>query len=337
MPARARRLARFGLLAGLALLTGLLAWRGFADVGRALATAGTGLIVLALYHLVPLGLDALGWHALLPAGARASRRRVALARWIGESVNTLLPVIQIGGPVVRTRILIQAGVPVATAAASVVVDLTLIILPQILFTVLGIVALASLLGGQSLVVPAAVGTVLMAGSVAGFIALQRRGLFGAIARPLQKLGASGAMAEVVANAGELDARVREIYANRRATGAAVGAHLASWVAGTGEVWLSLHFLGYPVSLPAALLLESLVQAVRAAAFVVPGALGVQEGVVVLLGATLGLSPDTALALSLSKRCRELLLGVPGLVVWQVVEARGMISGSTVQGRGEAEA
>ncbi len=337
MPARARRLAGIGLLAGIALLTALLAWRGFTEVGRALAMAGTGLIVLALYHLVPLGLDAAGWRALLPATARASRRRVMLARWIGESVNTLLPVVQIGGPVVRTRILIQAGVPVATAAASVVVDLTLIILPQILFTVLGIVALASVLGEQTLVVPATIGTVLMAGSVAGFIALQRRGLFGVIARPLQKLGASGALADVVANADELDARVREIYANRRATGAAVGAHLASWVAGTGEVWLCLQFLGHPVRLADALLLESLIQAVRAAAFVVPGALGVQEGAVVLLGATLGLSPDTALALSLSKRCRELLLGVPGLVVWQVGEARGMISGQAAQDRGGAEA
>jgi hypothetical protein len=32
-------------------------------------------------------------------------------------------------------------------------------------------------------------------------------------------------------------------------------------------------------------------------------------------------PETALALSLVKRVRELLLGVPGLIVWQIAEGR----------------
>jgi uncharacterized membrane protein YbhN (UPF0104 family) len=73
-----------------------------------------------------------------------------------------------------------------------------------------------------------------------------------------------------------------------------------------------------------MLLESLGQAVRAGAFVVPGALGVQEGAFMLLGRALGIPPETALALSLSKRCRELLFGLPGLVVWQFSEATGFL-------------
>ena len=63
----------------------------------------------------------------------------------------------------------------------------------------------------------------------------------------------------------------------------------------------------------ALLLESLGQAVRGAAFAVPGALGVQETGYVLLAPLAGLTPDVALALSLAKRVRELLLGLPGLL------------------------
>jgi uncharacterized membrane protein YbhN (UPF0104 family) len=63
----------------------------------------------------------------------------------------------------------------------------------------------------------------------------------------------------------------------------------------------------------ALLLESLGQAIRGAAFFVPGSLGVQEGGYLLLAPLVGLSADAALALSLAKRTRELLLGVPGLV------------------------
>jgi len=32
---------------------------------------------------------------------------------------------------------------------------------------------------------------------------------------------------------------------------------------------------------------------------------------------LGIGPETALALSLAKRVRELLLGIPGLIAWQL--------------------
>jgi len=89
--------------------------------------------------------------------------------------------------------------------------------------------------------------------------------------------------------------------------------LVGWIVGTGEVYLIALFLGWPVSWREALLLESLGQAIRGAGFAIPGALGVQEGGYLLLGPLAGLPPDAALALSLAKRARELLLGLPGLL------------------------
>jgi hypothetical protein len=55
------------------------------------------------------------------------------------------------------------------------------------------------------------------------------------------------------------------------------------------------------------------QAIRGAAFAVPGALGVQEGGYLLLAPLAGLPPDMALVLSLAKRAREIILGPPGLL------------------------
>ena len=97
--------------------------------------------------------------------------------------------------------------------------------------------------------------------------------------------------------------------------------MVSWVLGAGEVWLALYYLGHPVSLLEAVLLESLGRAVRSASFMIPGALGVQEGGFMVLGALLGLGPETGLMISLAKRVRELLLGIPALVVWQAIESR----------------
>ena len=108
--------------------------------------------------------------------------------------------------------------------------------------------------------------------------------------------------------------VTDTYGRRLDLLLAGALRLAGWAAGAGETWLVMVFLGRPLSLTDAFILESLSSGVRAAAFMVPGALGALEGGIVVFGALFGLPADMALAISLSKRVRELALGLPGLVV-----------------------
>ena len=75
----------------------------------------------------------------------------------------------------------------------------------------------------------------------------------------------------------------------------------------------------PLPFGAVLAIESLLYAIRTAAFVVPQAVGVQEGAYILLGAGFGLDPDMALALSLLKRGRDLAIGLPAIAIWQAIE------------------
>ncbi|MBV9551421.1 MAG: flippase-like domain-containing protein, partial [Alphaproteobacteria bacterium] len=70
----------------------------------------------------------------------------------------------------------------------------------------------------------------------------------------------------------------------------------------------------------AMVIESLVYAIRSTAFYVPNSVGVQEGAYVLLGGAFGLSPEMALALSLLKRARDLTIGLPVIGLWQAVES-----------------
>src|SRR5258706_13180370 len=89
--------------------------------------------------------------------------------------------------------------------------------------------------------------------------------------------------------------------------------LVGWLVGTGEVYLILQLIHHPVGWIDALLLESLGQAIRGAAFAIPRALGAQEAGYLLLSRLAALPPDPALALSLAKRARELLRGVARLL------------------------
>ena len=59
---------------------------------------------------------------------------------------------------------------------------------------------------------------------------------------------------------------------------------------------------------------------------VPSAIGVQEGGLVLLCGLFGVGPDAALALSLVKRARDVAIGVPALLAWQAAEARRAMAG-----------
>ena len=100
--------------------------------------------------------------------------------------------------------------------------------------------------------------------------------------------------------------------------------LVGWLVGTGEVYLILVLLGHPVSWLDGLLLESLGQAIRGAAFAVPG-LGRAGGRLSAAGAAGG--PARRMP---RWPCRwpsargRLLLGLPGLLylhLWERGAAR----------------
>jgi putative membrane protein len=321
--------AAFILLSvGAALFVGLLAWQGFGAVTTTLMSAGWGLAVVAAFHLLPLALDAGAIAVLLDRKTRHGSFCSALkARWTGEAVNSLLPAGQIGGPVLMVRYLSHRGARMRDAAAAITVSTTTQALSQMLFALLGIMVFGANGDLSEYRTPVIAITVVLGACVLAFCVLQRRGMFGRVMRIGQKLfgkrppadgseadeAKTGRWAGLALRADAVDSAIRELYRDRKKVAASFGLNLLGWIAGTGEVWLILHFLGHPVNWHEALLLESVGQAIRGAAFAIPGSLGAQEGGYLLLAPLVGLPPDAALALSLAKRVRELVLGIPGLV------------------------
>jgi putative membrane protein len=258
----------------------------------------------------------------------ASRSRASVSsgsRWIAESINQLLPAFQLGGNLVRAQVIARCGVPGPLAGASVVVDITLHLVAQMLFTMLGLVLLLLHVGGRQLAGPVVVGLLTTAALVVAFYVVQRRGVFAALARRLASVVRSSDWASLSSHAEAMDDWIRRLYAERRDLGVSAVWHFLSWLLGAGEIWLALQLLDHPVPPATAVVIESLGEALRTAAFAIPGALGVQEGGFVLLGNVFGFGPELSIALSLTKRVRELCLGIPGLVAWQIETAAGAVS------------
>jgi putative membrane protein len=324
-PPEMTRAARWLLLAGVLLFVALLGWQGIPSIFSTLSIAGFGLVVVALFHVVPIVLDAAAIRAFFEMGTRGGTLRdTVMARWVGESANSLMPAGQLGGPVLMVRHLAQRGIAMPAAAAVITVTTTYQMLAQMLFALTGLGVLAARAGSanRGTVNRAMWISIALFGLVLGsFYLAQRRGLFRGTMRAAIRILGPVKLSALIPQAEAFDRAVAATYALRARGAINLALNLAGWFVGTIEVYLILWMIKSPVSWASALLLESLGQAIRGAAFVIPGSLGVQEGGYLLLAPLAGLQPEVALALSLAKRAREFLLGVPGLLYLHFFERR----------------
>jgi putative membrane protein len=309
---------------GFLLVVFLIVDSGAAEVARAMLVLGWWLAPITLFHLVPLFLDAVSWRELIPAPSRPDVFSVAWIRWIRESISTLLPVAGVGGDVAAARLASQHGVPGVQAAASMVVDITVAAVTQIAFVIVGAALLAARSSDRATVTATLIGVAIFAAAIAAFVLVQHRSMFMALARLARHVAPEKWLSGLTGSASAIDDAVVATYRRGFAFLLSNLLRLAGLVAGAGEIWLVMYFLMRPFSVTDALILESLSSGVRAAAFMVPGALGVFEGGLVAFGALFGLPADISLAISLAKRVRELALGLPGLVVWQWVEGHRLL-------------
>ncbi|WP_428491246.1 lysylphosphatidylglycerol synthase domain-containing protein [Rhodopila sp.] len=319
---------RFGAIIGGLLGLGLSAWLlqsyGLARILALLANAGwAGMISVIAIHLPQIVASALAWRGIAEQAPRPTLRTFLVLRWIREGVNNLLPVAQIGGEFVAARLLQRHGMKLAPAIAATVADLTMEMLTQIAFTLLGLVLLLQTVADSGIAGYVITGLTLAATLAAGFLAAQWFGLASVIETALLRLGRALGWAGTANVEGLHDALIACYRSPGRVAQAALW-HMISWLLGGVEVCLALHFLGHDVGIVPGLIIESLGQALKAAGFAVPGALGIQEGGYIIIGQLFGLSPEMAIALSLMKRLREVALGVPALLAWPHAERHPIV-------------
>lgn len=315
-----RKTGLIALLIGIAVVVGLTAWSGWRLVGEAVASVGIGILVVILVRAATVSVAGLGWQLLFPRKLRPAAWRCVLLRFVREGANNLLPFAQVGGDLVGARLLTFSGVPGSLSLASVIVDVLLQAATQFVFAICGLAILIALGDHEGVAWAAAPGFLIAALALGGFYWAQRHGGRRVILFFLDRLARD--------QDGFFQTKVdavydwlAAIYASRSTLLTSAVVHFAGWLIGAGEVYATFAFMNRPVGWAEALVIESLIDAVRGAAFAVPGALGAQEGGLIVLCALFGIPPDQALALSLVKRVADLALGLPGLLAWQIAEGR----------------
>ena len=303
---------------GLVLLATLVLSSSPSAIFAILSTSAAPLGVAAAYRTIPSLLNALSWQALIPPLGRPRLGTLLRLRWIGESMNALLPVAQIGGDLARARLLTQNGVSGPNAAASMVADLGVGAGTQVMFTLAGAI-IFSLHGALGPLERAVIFVcVVMAVAAAGVFVIARVG-FDRILRFFPRLQRSTRARALVAQAVHVDSALALVGARRAVLARAIIFHLVGWFLQSGETWLILRMIGPGVPWTGAVVIESLALAARSAAFLIPGGLGVQEGALILLCASYGIDRPMALSFGIIKRMREVLVGAPAIVAWSIAE------------------
>lgn len=284
--------------------------------------AGWRLLWLVPYRAGFFLLYAIGWRELLRACDPEPRAGFGYVYWVTtvrDAIDRLLPVASVGGGVAAVRLMRWRRLPATPVVVSVIVEILLTLIAVYVFTAVGLLLLIDLRGAghdfdglwlaffASLPIPVLLVLLLRSGSPFKRLHGLLRPIVGA------RLLAEGAAS--------LDGELHVALSRNRALLIAGGLQLVAFFSASFEVWFALHLFGHPVSAEAAVVLESLTQAARYVAFIVPAGIGVQEVGFVIFGHMLGVGADLALAVSMAKRLREVLCGVPSLISWQWLEGR----------------
>jgi putative membrane protein len=309
-----------GLIAGTSLLTALVLHYGAHAIAHALFALGwDGFGAIIAAHVLLIGLMGLSWWVLGLGRSDARPMRFVWGRLMRDSASEALPFSQLGGFVLGARALALSGVAAAYAAASTIVDVTVELVAQLAYTLIGLAILATLQPDNRLVLPVLGGVAVMAVLAVVFVSVQARGA-GAAERCALRMAQSWLGTSKAASGG-VQSEIIALHACPARLAASATLHLLSWLCNGLEAWLALRLLGAHVSVAQAVVIDSLLYGIRSVAFMVPNAIGVQEGGYIMLGGLFGVPPDVSLALSLVRRGRDLVIAAPALLAWQMMEGR----------------
>ncbi|HTW75565.1 MAG TPA: lysylphosphatidylglycerol synthase domain-containing protein [Steroidobacteraceae bacterium] len=313
---------------GLALAAYLLGHIGFRAVLAAATSVGwSGFALLCAWAFVVFALLAPAWYVLQP---RASHPRLAVfiaARMVRDAVSEALPFSQVGGMILGVRAASVLGVPTRLAVGSMIVDVTTELLGQIAYVALGLVILSARAAdnplAHALVRSFLIGLSLVTLGGLGFLTLQHRSMGWVSGKLAARLLPASA-----AYTAPLAATLREIYRSPMRVVLSVMVHFCAWTAAGVGTWVAFRLIGVHMDVASGIAIDSLVYGVRSLAFFVPNALGVQEAAYALLAPLVGVGKEYALAVSLLRRARDIAIGIPIVLVWQLVESRRALARRT---------
>ncbi len=325
-----RHLKVLYLLVGLAILAVVVGNIDLAEVAARVVQVGWGMAIILGIYFLAFAIDSFTWQMALVSVPLDGLwlYRIWKARMVGEVFNSVIPAAGMGGEPVKAALLKKHyGIGYREGTASLILGKTVNMISLAIF----------LAGGFALMwISPAMPTSYKAVAVAGlgafvlgivlFYAIQRFKMTSITGAWIGRWRPAGRINDILHHVRDMDERLVEFYTRYRGRFAgAVVLALVNWLLGVLEVYYAMAFLGHPVSLSEAWIIEAATQLVRTGTFFIPASIGAQEGAFMVISAAITGSPALGVAVAVVRRFREILWILWGLLLggmYSLGSARG---------------
>ena len=299
------------LLIGLGLLALVLAHTDLGQLWDQTVLVGWGIGVILAIYLAAFILDSISWQlALLSLNFDLSNTyKIWKIRMVGEAVNNTTPLATMGGEPVKAVLLKKHfSMGYREGTASLIIAKTTNLLALVVFLVAGfgfMIATEALPSSYNLV--AGAGLVAFTAGILLFFLVQRYKISSLAGTWIARTRLGRFLEDLLHHVHDMEDRLIHFYiCHSRRFLLALALALANWVIGALELYVTLWFLGHPVTFSEAWIIEAIAQLVRSGAFFIPGALGVQEGAFMIVIEAMTGRGVLGLAVAMIRRFREIV-------------------------------
>ena len=283
----------------------------------------TKLYLLIFAHLPSLIFDSLAWMILMTK-KKLSFYWCIIITWISQTAGKFLPTGNITGEFVRIYLSVQKGMDSANSTSIVIADLAIATFSLLLISIF---SLSLVLGyDQDLstfednykYILYSIFLMIVASFLFFFLIRKRfiKNILKITNKFFKKIKSK--YKKIYFNLLKLDFEMYKLSFNMKIILYSLLFRLVGWLGGAFEVYVFLKIINIEISLVGIILIESFTGIMRAFAFFIPAAIGIQELAFVIIGSFLGLSNPISLSIAFGRRVREILIGVPAILSWHFI-------------------
>lgn len=310
------------LLIGIAILALVVGEIELEEVAALVVRVGWGIAAVVGVYFLAFVIDSFTWQMALtgvPLDA-VWLYRMWKVRMVGEVFNTVLPAAGMGGEPVKAVLLKKHyGVGYREGTASLILAKTINMIALVVFLSVGFVLMAyspALPGSYKSA--AGLGLGAFALGIFLFFAIQRLKISSVAGSWIGRRRLGRRIEGLLHHIRDMDDRLAGFYSGHGVRFAgAIGLALVNWLLGAVEIYVTMIFLGRPISLADAWIIESAAQLVRAGTFFIPASIGAQEGVFLLVYGAMTGSPALGAAVAVVRRLREIIWILWGLLLGSI--------------------
>ena len=310
------------LLVGISLLVYVLSQTDLNLLWLKLVETGWGIFfVLAIYG-VAFMVDTVAWQFTLPSTKVNFHWLYNLwkVRMVGAAFGKMLPFSAFGGAPIKGFILkSHYGISYKEGAASIILIESTHLISMVLFMASGVLFIlfdSNL--PQSFYIFSTISLSVLTIGIFAFYIIQRLKITSIAGGWISQRPLGRRLEKFLSHLQDFDERLVHFYTRKRSQFfGALGLNLLNWYLGAVEVYVILYFLGHPISFSESIVLETLVELVRAGTFFIPATLGTQEAAFLLATGAITGQPALGVATALMRRVREIVWLILGFAIgWQ---------------------